>query len=143
MIVPTNCERCNGNDDVGIIYVNDEPKMFCQKCRAEIFGRKKAVGRPSLGVTKKVSVTLQESDWAWLDEKAKGNRSAFIREAIWNSLGNESQWSNNACLGYAIKALESLNYSGDEIQQIIRAIHSTFDLTSVEEAKKIYKKSPY
>lgn len=36
---------------------------------------KKVVGRPSLGVTKKISVTLPEKIWEWLDQEAEGNRS--------------------------------------------------------------------
>ena len=142
-IVATNCERCSGENDVAIIHVNDEPKAFCVNCRVELFAKKKPVGRPSIGVTKKVSVTLDQADWDWLDEKAEGNRSAFIREVLWKSLGNESEWSNYACLGYAIKGLEDLNYPADEIKKIIRAISSTFDMTSVPEAEKIYTKSPY
>ena len=31
----------------------------------------------------------------------------------------------------------------DEIKKIVRAIYSTFDMTSVLEAEKIYTKSPY
>ena len=142
-IVATVCGRCNRDDDVAIIHVDGEPKALCQKCRAEIFGRKKAVGRPSLGITKKVSVTLSEADWAWVDQKAEGNRSAFIRQALWDSLSNESEWSNNACLGYAIKGLENLNYSEAEIEKIVRAVYATFDMTSVADAKKIYENSPY
>lgn len=142
-ILATNCERCSSDNDVAIIDVNGEPKAFCQNCRVEVFAKKKPVGRPSLGVTKKVSVTLDENEWEWLDEKAKGNRSAFIREVISNSLGNESEWSNYACLGYAIKGLENLQYSPDEIKKIIRAIESTFDMTAVPEAEKVYTKSPY
>jgi len=142
-IVATNCERCNGENDVAIIHVNDEPKAFCVNCRVEVFAKKKPVGRPSIGVTKKVSVTLDQSDWDWLDEKAEGNRSAFIREVLWKSLGNESEWSNYASLGYAIKGLEDLNYPADEIKKIIKAIASNFDMTSVQKAEEIYTKSSY
>lgn len=137
------CERCGSDKDVTMIRVNDEPKTFCQNCHAEIFEKKKSVGRPSLGVTKKVSVTLSESNWEWLDEKAEGNRSAFVREAIWSALGNESEWSNYACLGYAIKALENLSYSPEEIKKIVRAMEMEFDTTTVPAASKIYEKSSY
>ena len=68
-IVATNCERCSGENDVAIIHVNDEPKAFCVNCRVEVFAKKKPVGRPSIGVTKKVSVTLDQSDWDWLDDE--------------------------------------------------------------------------
>lgn len=40
------------------------------------------VGRPPIGITKKVSMTLSEEQWEWLDEKADGNRSNFLREII-------------------------------------------------------------
>jgi formyltetrahydrofolate synthetase len=32
---------------------------------------------------------LSENDWEWLDEKAEGNRSQFLRETITNYLGAE------------------------------------------------------
>lgn len=81
-IVAVNCERCDGEDDIAIIHVNDEPKAFCVNCRVEVFAKKKPVGRPAIGVTKKVSITLEENEWKLLDEKAQGNRSAFIREIL-------------------------------------------------------------
>lgn len=137
------CERCESDDDVLTIYVNDVPKTYCQNCRVELFAKKKPVGRPSLGVTKKVSLTLEESDWAYLDQKANGNRSGFIREVVWNALGNESAWDNYACLGYAIKGLERLEYSPEEIKKVIQAIYAEFDTTSVPVANEHYRKSDY
>lgn len=142
-IVALNCDRCCSDNDVAVIHVDDEPKAFCQNCRVEIFAKKKSIGRPALGVTKKISVTLSESDWEWLDEKAQGNRSAFVRETILSSFDSDSEWNNNACLGYAIKALGNLNYGENEIEKIVRAIYATFDMTSVSEAKKVYENSPY
>lgn len=88
-IIATNCERCNSENDVAIIHVNDEPKAFCINCRVEVFAKKKSVGRPTIGITKKVSVTLDQSHWDLLDEKAEGNRSAFIRKVLCNFLDNE------------------------------------------------------
>lgn len=76
------CERCNGINDVAVTYVNDVPKTYCLDCRVEMFSKKRRVGRPTLGVTKKVSLTLEEKEWQLLDEKAEGNRSAFIRETL-------------------------------------------------------------
>lgn len=142
-IVATNCERCSSENDVAIIHVNEEPKAFCQNCRVEVFAKKNPVGRPAIGITKKVSVTLEESEWEWLDEKAEGNRSAFIREVIWRALGNEAEWSNHACLGYMIKGLENLDYDEEEIKKIVRAVAGTFDMTSIPKAEKIYINSPY
>ena len=137
------CERCGGSDDVATIYVNDEPKTYCQKCRVEMFMKKRPVGRPSLGVTKKVSLTLDEGDWEYLDKKADGNRSKFIRHAVTNALGDESGWDNYACLGYAIKGAEKLGYSHDEVKKLVRMIYLQFDTTSVAEANEIYRESDY
>lgn len=52
-------------------------------------------------------------------------------------------WSNNACLGYAILAAKQLGYTDDQIQKLVRAIHNQFDWKSVDEAKEIYNKSTY
>lgn len=142
-IVAVECERCGGKNDVAIIHVNDEPKAYCQNCRAELFTRKKPVGRPSLGVTKKVSLTLSEENWEWLDEQAQGNRSKFIREAVWNALGNENEWSNYAALGYAIAGAKKLGYDDEQIGELVREIQWQFDMKSVPEAEDIYRESDY
>lgn len=137
------CDRCNDTEDVAVVYINDEPKTYCQNCRAELFSKKNSVGRPSIGITKKVSLTLDEDDWEWLDRKAEGNRSNFLRKIVTNALGNESEWDNYACLGYAIKGAQKLGYSPDEIKKLVNAIYSQFDTTSVPEANEIYRESDY
>lgn len=101
------------------------------------------MGRPPIGITKKVSLTLTENDWEWLDQKAEGNRSKFLRETVANALGNESEWSNYACVGYAIQAAKQLGYDDEQITALSRAIQSEFDLTTVPEAAETYTKSPY
>lgn len=90
-IVAKDCERCGGENDVAIIHVDDEPKAYCQSCRFEMFTPKNPVGRPSVGVTKKVSLTLSEENWELFDEKAEGNRSKFLREIVGKTLVNESE----------------------------------------------------
>lgn len=138
------CMNCGSKKDVIDFVVGNEKLILCVDCRVKLVnGELGKVGRPAIGVTKKVSLTLSEETWEWLDEKAEGNRSKFLREIVLNALGNESEWSNYACLGYAIKGLEDLNYPADEIKKIVRAISSTFDMTSVLDAEKIYTKSPY
>ena len=101
------------------------------------------VGRPAIGITKKVSLTLSEDNWEWLDEKAEGNRSGFLREIVWNALGNESEWSNYACLGYAIAGAKKLGYDDEKINELVRAIYGEFDFKSVPEAEDIYRESDY
>src|SRR5690625_7597428 len=41
------------------------------------------VGRPEIGITRKVCLTLSEDNWEWLDENDEGNRSRFLRERDW------------------------------------------------------------
>ena len=53
------------------------------------------------------------------------------------------EWSNNACLGYAILGAKKLGYSEEQIEALVRAIYSGFDWVSIEEAKEVYSKSPY
>lgn len=101
------------------------------------------VGRPSIGITKKVSLTLSESNWEWLDEKAKGNRSKFLREIVWNALGNEAEWSNNAAYGYMILAAEELNMDQEQISNLRKAMCSHMDRKTVDEAKDAYINSSY
>jgi len=53
------------------------------------------------------------------------------------------QWSNNACLGYVIKAMRDAGKKSAEIRDMVTAVRGQFDWVSVEEAKEIYNKSPY
>lgn len=84
------CGRCGSEHDVGLIYINDTPIMFCMDCRISILQKKKSVGRPSIGVTKKISLTLPKEEWSRLDKESKGNRSQFIREAICKALEEDT-----------------------------------------------------
>lgn len=50
-------------------------------------GKREGAGRPSLGTTKKVSITLPDESWEQI-EKARGERSmsAFLRDIILNGI---------------------------------------------------------
>ena len=85
------CERCGNYIDVTIVYVNDVPIMYCKTCRMSLFSKKKTVGRPSIGITKKVSLTLTKDDWEKFDARAKGNRSFFLRKIIAKALNEDTQ----------------------------------------------------
>lgn len=59
-------------------------------------------------------------------------------------IGSGSEmWSNNACLGYAILGAREIALSESTIEELIGAIRSEFDFTSVYEAEKVYENSPY
>lgn len=140
------CMNCGGMHDVTDFYVGEEQMILCADCRHKMFARirqGKKVGRPSLGVTKKVSLTLSEEDWGWIDEQAEGNRSQLLRYLINQEQSPEGRWSNNACLGYAILGAKKLGYSEDQIQELVRAIYGEFDMKSVDDAKNAYNKSSY
>jgi hypothetical protein len=143
------CENCGNTNNVIDFYIGDQEHVLCMDCRIKLLGGAprnigaRQPGRPSLGVTKKVSLTLPEETWEWFDEKAAGNRSELIRYLIGHERSPEREWSNNACLGYAIFGAHKLGYSEEQIKELVRAIYGEFDWKSVEEAKVVYNQSSY
>lgn len=138
------CMNCGSKKDVIDFVAGNEKLILCVDCRVKLVnGELGKVGRPAIGVTKKVSLTLSEETWEWLDEKAEGNRSKFLREIVLNALGNESEWSNYACLGYAIAGAKKIGMSDDKINDLVKAIYGEFDMKSVPEAEDIYRESDY
>lgn len=53
------------------------------------------------------------------------------------------QWSNGACRGYVIWAMENCGFSPDDIQRVVSELHYVFDIKSIEEADEHYRNSPY
>ncbi|MVP02081.1 hypothetical protein [Paenibacillus lutrae] len=94
-------------------------------------------GRPSGGVTKKVSLTLPEDLWKHVDEEANGNRSQYLRNLINRDMWS-GEWSNHACLGYAILGGKRAGLTEEQINKLLLAIKSEFDEKTVDEAKKFY-----
>ncbi|MEA0564769.1 hypothetical protein [Lysinibacillus irui] len=83
------CERCDSSINVTIIYVDEIPVTYCKACKVSLFSKKRPVGRPSIGITKKVSLTLTKDDWEQFDVQAKNNRSLFLRKLIVKALNEE------------------------------------------------------
>ncbi|WP_171046314.1 hypothetical protein [Lentibacillus cibarius] len=52
-------------------------------------------------------------------------------------------WNNQAALGYTIAAAKKISLTDDAIQDLIKAMHSGFDMKTIEEAIDIYRKSSY
>ena len=52
-------------------------------------------------------------------------------------------WSNAACLGYVIMALENLDYRDEKIWQVISEMKELFDWVSLEDAQEHYGEGPY
>lgn len=50
-------------------------------------------------------------------------------------------WSNGACRGYVIMAMENGGFAGDDIRRMMAELHELFDFVSLEEAEAHYQKS--
>lgn len=53
------------------------------------------------------------------------------------------QWSNAACMGYAIEAMESVGLAEEQIQAVVEEMLVLMDLKPLEDAAKIYNHSVY
>lgn len=142
-----HCMNCGSSDDVIDFISGGEKIILCADCRYKLATGQmnvKQMGRPPLGVTKKVSLTLPEAVWEHLDSKADGNRSEYLRKLLVRDMSSQwNKWSNNSCLGYAILGARRLGYNEEQTKELVRAISSEFDLETVEEARTVYEKSPY
>jgi hypothetical protein len=52
-------------------------------------------------------------------------------------------WTNGACLGYVIKAMENLNCKPEDIQAVVIELKWLFDMRPLAEAERHYCNSPY
>lgn len=52
-------------------------------------------------------------------------------------------WSNGACRGYVIYAMENCGFKTADIRRVAAELHEVFDFKSLEEAEKHYQNSPY
>lgn len=55
----------------------------------------------------------------------------------------QENWSNNACLGYVIKAAKRMKFTEKQTQDLVNSVRAQFDVVSTEEAAGVYRKSPY
>lgn len=53
------------------------------------------------------------------------------------------QWSEGACRGYVIAAMERCGFKPSDIEQVMMELHEVFDYTTLEEAQAYYERSPY
>lgn len=49
------------------------------------------------------------------------------------------EWSNNACRGYVIKAMENCGFKSKDIRQVLAELYEVFDFCAVEEAADYYQ----
>ena len=58
-------------------------------------------------------------------------------KGAYKTMGEE--WSNNACRGYVIKAMENCDFHAKEIRQVLTEIYEVFDFCAVEEAADYFE----
>lgn len=66
-------------------------------------------------------------------ENALGTLPSFAR----------AEWSNDACYGYVIMAMEDCGFSKEDIRRVVGQLYEVFDLNSVDDAKQKFHSSPY
>ena len=52
-------------------------------------------------------------------------------------------WSNNACRGYVIYAMENCGFSPADIRRVVAELHEVFGFCGPEEAQQNFENSPY
>ena len=52
-------------------------------------------------------------------------------------------WSNGACRGYVIYAMEDCGFSPEDIRRVVGELHDVFDMRGLEDAEAHYQNSPY
>ncbi len=52
-------------------------------------------------------------------------------------------WSEGACRGYVISAMERRGFKPADISRVMAELHEVFDFISLEEAQALYERSPY
>lgn len=89
-----NCYRCNkfleeGEGIESATLENEKTEIFCNECYGKESIEKTRRGRPSLGKTAKISLTISEGEWTILDSMAGGNRSKYIRNLVLNDIDSK------------------------------------------------------
>lgn len=83
------------------------------------------------------------TDPAWLPIFSK-KEHLFMGNAFGMIPGLEpDEWSNDACRGYVIMAMEDGGFSKKDIRRVVGQLYEVFGLNSVEDAKEKYLSSPY
>lgn len=52
-------------------------------------------------------------------------------------------WSNDACRGYVIMAMQDCGFSHKDIRHVVRQLYEVFDFHTISEAEQKYNISDY
>ena len=81
--------------------------------------------------------TLTEKQLSCDRPNIQGQHSQLSMKGANKTMGEE--WSNNACRGYVIKAMENCGFHAKEIQQVLTELYEVFDFCAVEEAADYFE----
>lgn len=73
-------------------------------------------------------------------EYVKKNTEALPKELAELVLSETNIWTNDACHGYLIRAMENAGFDREHILSAIRGLHQAFDELTVEEAESLWRK---
>ena len=66
----------------------------------------------------------------------KKNEAVLPPDLVDVVLSETSIWTNNACYGYCIEAMENAGVDRETITKVVRGLHQAFDELTVEEAER-------
>ena len=52
-------------------------------------------------------------------------------------------WSNGACRGYVIMAMQDCGFSHEDIRRVVRQLYEVFDFHTINEAEQKYYRGDY
>lgn len=52
-------------------------------------------------------------------------------------------WSEGACRGYVIAAMERCGFKPTDIDRMMQELHEVFDSLTLDEAQRLYERSTY
>ena len=79
--------------------------------------------------------------WSCDRPNIQGQHSQLSMKGVNKTMGEE--WSNNACRGYVIKAMENCGFHIKDIHQVLVELYEVFDFCAVEEAAHYYENWQY
>ena len=73
-------------------------------------------------------------------EFVKKNEAALSKELAELLSEETSIWTNDACLGYCIRAMEIAGFDEEHIKSAVRGMRQAFDELTEEEAEAVWRK---
>lgn len=70
----------------------------------------------------------------------KKNETALPKELAELLAEETSIWTNEACMGYLVRAMENAGFDHEHIVTAVRGMHWAFDELTVEEAESVWRK---